>query len=200
MASVPSIVRNDMENNLDKSNFKFLLEKIKPIESNSPVLQEQIPLVRRGSLNNTYYQEEEEEEEEDDEKILFEFIDECYGQSKEDKENEEIINEINEHSDLGLFQNFQYMNPLKQVENRFLPKIIEEENECDQSRLSVKNKVKSKLLSSFGSTNSLSSVCSANSKQPVVVKLTKTALLRANKLKETQQQKTKQTARPWSSK
>ena len=124
-ASVPSIIRNDMEDNLiNKVHLNALYEKLNSTKDSS--------ILERTQVNET-----SQNEDEDDQKILFEFIDECFNKNKNvanDQEGQEL-------------------------EDR-LPK-IEEENENES--FVEKTKVK---------------------KSAPVVQMTKTAVLRANKLKE----------------
>lgn len=127
-ASVPSIIRSDMENNLiNRVHLNVLYEKLNSTKDSS--------LLEKTQVNDM---SQIEEEEEDDQKILFEFIDECFNNNR---------NVNNEEED-------------EEPEAR-LPKIEEEENENE----SFVEKIKVK-------------------KTAPVVQMTKTAMLRANKLKE----------------
>ncbi|CAF0827483.1 unnamed protein product [Brachionus calyciflorus] len=133
-ASVPSIIRNDMENNLlNKIHLNVLYDKLNSTKDSS--------LLERTQVNEMSHVEEEgeEEEEEDDQKILFEFIDECFKNNKNLNDEDDKLPKINEE---------------------------EEENEC-----SFVEKIK------------------INKKPVPVVQMTKTTMLRANKLKEMSQAK-----------
>lgn len=122
-ASVPSIIRDEMEcNAINKVHLNKLFEKISSANSS---------LLDKTAVNETTVTEEE-----DDQKILFEFIDECFSKKNQHEEEQD---------------------------EKLLPKIDEEENENEASFSEKKVR-----------------------KTVPVVQMTKTAMLRANKLKETQ--------------
>lgn len=125
-ASVPSLVRNDMDNNLiNRVHLNMLYERLNSTKDSS--------VLERSQVDESSHVEEE-----DDQKILFEFIDECFNGNRNGGDEREG----------------------EQSEDR-LPKIVEEENENE----SFVEKIKAR-------------------RPAPVVQMTKTAMLRANKLRE----------------